>query len=162
MTLDELTNSLLDRDPLPPLAPRGIWKDDLISEIKSVEAPPLVEAGLHLWNDDIDRCHRISQAHATPEGNYWHAILHRRELDYSNSKYWYRHVGEHPIFPTLRESYPEWEPFIFVDWCQDVARGKRRKPRNWLEMVQAKELELLLKFVIKGHVPGSASRETGR
>ena len=161
MTLDDLTDLFLHRDPLPPLVPRGVWQDGLIAQIEGVAAPPLVKAGLHLWNDDIDRCHGIAQAHATPEGFYWHAILHRREPDYSNSKYWYRHMGEHPIFPQLRESYPEWEPFTFVDWCQEVARGGMKKPRNWLEKVQAKELELLLKFVTKTALPGSASREGG-
>ena len=159
MTLDDLSDLFLHRDPLPPLIPRGVWQDKLIAEIEGVAAHPLVKAGLHLWNDDINRCHIIAQAHTTPEGNYWHAILHRREPDYSNSNYWYRHLGEHPIFPQLHNSFPDWEPSTFVDWCQEVARGGKKKPRNWLEKVQARELELLLKFVMNIALPGFARRE---
>ena len=31
----------------------------------------------------------------------WHAIMHRREGDFSNSKYWYAKCENHPILPTL-------------------------------------------------------------
>ncbi len=150
MTLDDITELFLHRKPLPSLVPKGVWRNELIAEIEGMAAPPLVKAGLHLWNDDIDRCHSIAQAHATPEGNYWHAILHRREPDYSNSKYWYRRVGEHAIFSDLRATWPEWDPLAFVDWCQATARGTNGKPREWLEEIQAREMERLLAFVSAG------------
>lgn len=104
LTQPQITALLLQRDPLPVLTPKGVWREDLTPVITGLSAPPLVLAGLHLWNDDIDRCHRIAQAHEAAEGNYWHAILHRREPDYSNAKYWYRRVGKHPIFSGLRAS----------------------------------------------------------
>ncbi len=154
LTLPQITALLVLRDPLPALVPQGVWRADLTPVIAGLSVPPLVLAGLHLWNDDIDRCHRIAQAHATVDGNYWHAILHRREPDYSNSKYWYRRVGEHAIFRALRATWPDWEPLAFVDGCQSAARGTNPadggaggKSREWLETVQAGEMERLLEFV---------------
>ena len=58
-------------------------------------------AGLWLMCDFLDESHAISQDIDTPSGSYWHAILHRREPDYSNAKYWFRQVGRHPIFESL-------------------------------------------------------------
>ena len=57
--------------------------------------------GLWLWHDWLDASHRISQANDSPTGSYWHAIMHRREGDFSNSCYWYARCEAHPILPTL-------------------------------------------------------------
>src|SRR5208282_3154263 len=43
-------------------------------------------AGLWLWHDGLDESHRISQGLSSPAGSFWHAIMHRREGDFSNSK----------------------------------------------------------------------------
>src|SRR5689334_18276195 len=43
-------------------------------------------AGLWLWHDYLDESHRICQALETETGALWHAIMHRREGDFSNSK----------------------------------------------------------------------------
>jgi hypothetical protein len=58
-------------------------------------------AGLWLWHDFLEESHRLSQEVQTPTGSYWHAIMHRREGDFSNSKYWLARVGDHPIDATL-------------------------------------------------------------
>src|SRR4051794_41678662 len=44
-------------------------------------------AGLWLLFDFLDESHRVSQELHTPEGSFWHAIMHRREPDPDNSKY---------------------------------------------------------------------------
>lgn len=53
-------------------------------------------AGLWLWQDYLDESHEICQAIETASGSWWHAILHRREGDFGNAKYWYMKVGNHP------------------------------------------------------------------
>ncbi len=54
-------------------------------------------AGLWLWFDRLEESHRISQDIASPTGNFWHAILHRREGDFSNAKYWYSRCRAHRV-----------------------------------------------------------------
>ena len=98
-------------------------------------------AALWLWHDFLDESHQISQQIDTPEGSYWHAIMHRREGDFSNAKYWYRRVGKHAIFAPLSQSFAHlqnddstssrlgnplrdarpWDPYSFVDRCQTLA-----------------------------------------
>src|SRR5262245_45894685 len=54
-------------------------------------------AGIWLHHDFLDESHAISQEIRTATGSYWHAIMHRREPDAENSKYWWRRVGDHPV-----------------------------------------------------------------
>jgi hypothetical protein len=94
-------------------------------------------AGLWLRGDFLDESHRISQDLENPTGSYWHGIMHRREPDYDNSKYWFRRVGAHPVFgalaPVARKlaagaaagqgavyvsAGEDWDPLRFVDLCQ--------------------------------------------
>jgi hypothetical protein len=56
-----------------------------------------VLAGLWLYLDELDRAHRIVQDVASPSGSFWHAIVHRREGDFANSRYWYARCREHPV-----------------------------------------------------------------
>jgi len=58
-------------------------------------------SGLWLWHDFLTESHELSQQINTPNGAYWHAIMHRREGDFSNSKYWLARCANHPIHPTL-------------------------------------------------------------
>ena len=90
-------------------------------------------AGLWLWFDYLDESHQISQSISSADGSYWHGIMHRREPDYSNAKYWFRQVGQHAIFGPLAEfartlppddataplvTADSWDPFLFIDVCQ--------------------------------------------
>jgi hypothetical protein len=93
-------------------------------------------AGLWLYHDFLDESHRISQELSSTAGSYWHAIMHRREPDFGNSKYWFRRVGHYPTFERLRleaaalsarcddrkasflVEQTTWDPFRFVDLCE--------------------------------------------
>src|SRR5947209_3766436 len=72
--------------------------------------------GLWLRFDFLDESHKISQEIETPTGSFWHAIMHRREGDFANSKYWWRRVGKHPALVG--------DPLAFVDAVEAlVTRG---------------------------------------
>lgn len=58
-------------------------------------------AGLWLWHDFLDESHAISQSLDNSTGSSWHAIMHRREGDFSNAKYWYARCASHPALQTL-------------------------------------------------------------
>lgn len=64
-------------------------------------AGSLTASALWLLAGDLDASHQISQAIDSAEGSYWHGIMHRREGDYSNAKYWFRRVGQHAMHGQL-------------------------------------------------------------
>src|SRR5262249_32071178 len=75
---------------------------ELPKKAKDREFAQACLAGLWLCHNFLDESHAISQDLDTIEGSYWHGILHRREPDYSNAKYWFRRVGDHAIHEPLR------------------------------------------------------------
>lgn len=93
-------------------------------------------SGLWLFHNFIDRSHLICQSIDTREGSYWHAMVHRREPDFWNSKYWFNRVGQHAICNELCHGAAElaadtsseaaallrrqrsWEAAAFVDLCE--------------------------------------------
>jgi len=140
--LDNLLGTLTQRDPFPLLVPERVWDNSLTAKIDKLTAAPLAKSGLHLLNDDIHNCHIIAQEHENPDGNYWHAILHRREPDYWNSKYWYKRVGDHPVIHDMQKEEPGWDPFDFVDQCEKFNTTQERQ-------IQLQEMTLLLNYIIK-------------
>ena len=76
-------------DAGPPVAELAqSLTDGLTSQWPSI-APPqrsLCMSGLWLLAGDLDRSHTISQSIGSAEGSFWHAIMHRREGDFGNSK----------------------------------------------------------------------------
>ena len=58
--------------------------------VEKLRGYPAIQAGLWLYVDDLERSHRVSQAIESPIGAYWHSIMHRREGDFSNARYWLR------------------------------------------------------------------------
>ncbi len=118
-------------------------------------------AGVWLLHGFLDESHRISQGIDTPTGSYWHAIMHRREPDYPNSKYWFARTGSHPIYPALHEAaaaladrhdcpdeavflrtQSEWDADAFVDLVEAVERG-RSSARDLCLAIQQTEWQLL-------------------
>ncbi len=102
-------------------------------------------AGLLLLYGHWDLSHQVSQDVASREGSYWHAIAHRIEPDSWNSGYWFKRVGEHPIFPRLYADCEAlldpsktgwrlestWNPSLFIEWC-DEARPLRGSEKHAL------------------------------
>ncbi len=144
---------------------------DLCGDVVSPADATAVLAGLWLLHGDADASHRQSQSIEDEGrhrcGNYWHAIMHRQEPDYGNSKYWFRRVGQHPIFTELAGRTTElilgdgsyqaldqrnkiglpsrWDPFAFVDWCEAASRDGNRPQISLIRQIQFVEMHLLLR-----------------
>ena len=120
-----------------------------------------LKAALWLRYDFMAESHAISQGTATPSGSYWHAILHRREPDASNARYWFSRVGEHPVFAGLSLEAKEivgpqppealkpllahdaWDPDEFVKLCTSSQEGVATQ---CLLELQRREWELLFDY----------------
>lgn len=189
-TIAEIIEKLETGNPLPPLVPENAWSNELTDTLIATSLEDLfqgqslkddifagaIKSGLLLWNDALDDSHDISQELGNNTGSYWHGIMHRREPDYSNAKYWFGRVGTHPIFPTLRERalelYKEtqspsdtlsqiaqsiednehWDAYQFIDWCQAAQDASTSDVTQFLQQVQAEEIKLLLAYSYRNAV----------
>lgn len=118
-------------------------------------------AGLWLWHDWLDQSHAISQDLHDATGSFWHAMLHRREGDFSNSKYWFTRAGRHTIYPAigvaagaiinplpadksyLRLLRDGWDPGAFVDLVEEVSKDPHDARLPSVVAIQRIEWQLL-------------------
>ena len=144
--------------------------DPMLARAK-VSAPTgeLIRALLLLWHDHLEASHSISQGIENTDGSFIHAIMHRREPDAGNSKYWWRRVGQHAAFPEIARRVDEllrshglgdlakrllpggrWSPDAFVDAC-DAAMSLPGSDAHvkLLQEIQRIESEVLLERLLR-------------
>lgn len=129
------------------------WSDELKALMKSL---------VLLWHDHLDECHSICQDYGHPEASYIHGMMHRREGDSGNARYWFRRAlplddmphlaqdlahafkslsGNAPTFKFLTSE--DWDPIGFVNACQD---GNDLQSLVW---IQASEFHALANHLIR-------------
>ena len=129
---------------LMPLAGQTCSSSEARDLVNQSKLPSLVRAGLYLYFGCWTEAHELVDDLETPDGMYWHAMVHRQEPDASNSAYWFRRVGKHHVFPALRAKAAEigvdlgerWDPIKFIDYCERA----REQPGSDVER-KARELQ---------------------
>lgn len=166
-----LTQALFGEGAAPDLGPgprRGVASirdiETALNEILPADHQrrELIRALALLWHDHHEASHAIVQDMETCDGSYIHAILHRREPDYFNAKYWFRRVGQHPCFAELAQRASgilhehhltnlakklmpdgQWDSLAFVDACEGAA-SPSSPTHDASRQIQQAEFEILL------------------
>ena len=168
MGISTKISDIFDSTSLPSLGPQTRKASLSIEkcEAKTTEALQNVDpnelskkltlSAVLLWHDHLEESHSISQSIHSPDGSYLHGIMHRREPDYPNAKYWFHKVGNHPAYIQLTEqtqnllanstvselAQGNWDPFAMVDAVSRAKNGTSEY--ELLQKVQQTELQILL------------------
>jgi hypothetical protein len=113
--------------------------------------PESALSGLFLYFSCLKEAHDLLHHFDTVEGAYWHGIMHRMEGDAYNAGYWFRRIGEHPVFPALARKAGElgyangraWDPLAFIRFCE---ASSRTKDEDLARRVQLAEWQLLFDY----------------
>lgn len=142
------------RELLKTFEPKELFPD--------VDEPEAPMAGLWLYFSCFEEAHKLADYCESPEGELWHAILHRMEPDSGNSAYWFRKAGVHAMFLQLareakritkrmrsaefRTGLTDWDPFAFISFC-DRARTQPGSTQERCAMeIQRAEWQVLFNF----------------
>lgn len=131
------------------------------------DSQELIRALVLLWHDHMEPAHEIGQSIENEDGSFVHGILHRREPDYGNAAYWFRHVGRHECFPEIAKRAAEllrsknesamekqlirngeWDAFGFIDACERAAGRGGNASVELLRLIQGIETEVLLEKLL--------------
>lgn len=108
------------------------------------------------WHDQWDAAHDLCQTmEGDPDADFIHAVLHRREGDADNARYWLGKVGDHPAWRHLVPvaaaegltglvSSGAWRPGAFLARCLQATPADTPA----LMRIQAAELLALLDHLV--------------
>jgi hypothetical protein len=129
---------------------------DRASQFSSSKNPGHIHVAtgiLLLWHDHWDEAHTVAQSHeGDPDHDFLHGMVHRREGDFGNSKYWFRSAGVHPCLSLIATRVTAivnnhalanklltegvWNPTGFVD----AVRNHTRADEEICRTIQAAEM----------------------
>ena len=156
---DSLLRKLIPDDILD----RELWREvvaaDDVKLAGEAKVKPnefaLVRGGLLYALDDLDGCHRIFQDVTSDLGSYWHGMMHRREGDFDNARYWFRRAGALPVFGHLHGEVADyspdmsrqssWDPYLFTGMCEQARHGAE-DDRAELPRLQRAEFDELFDY----------------
>ncbi|MBT5925608.1 MAG: hypothetical protein HOH33_03215 [Verrucomicrobia bacterium] len=168
----------LDRPGLGPAVRSSVDKpSELNAKVRNwsnaqhldAELIDLLRSAALLWHDHLDASHSISQSIPSATGSFLHGIMHRREPDYGNSKYWFHRVGDHSAYEGIAKELQlmsdnqtmsdracalidsgNWDAFGFVDAVShELSKGQDQEEFEELKHIQQIEFECLVRSFFK-------------
>jgi hypothetical protein len=113
----------------------------------------LVRGALFYAVDALSEAHALFQEVANDLGAYWHGMMHRREADFDNARYWHRRAGTLPAFAAMHRAaveasndmarQPNWDPYLFTGQCEQARHGA---PELVDELVRLQRIEFDVLF----------------
>ena len=104
----------------------------------------LVRGGLFYALYAIHDAHTIFQDAKGDLGAYWHGMMHRREGDFDNARYWFRRAGTLPFFSDLHRvasthsalmaRQSNWDPYAFTGECEHARFGETESLKELAEL----------------------------
>jgi len=160
MQLAEFRTAILLADAIGPPAVDALTRPGTLAPAAVVERllpvhsmhPQHLRALALLWHDQLESAHAISQTLEDALGSHLHGMMHRREGDYGNAKYWFRRAGSIPCLATLAATVAgrpglaflavsgQWQADAFVDCCASVAAGTAEAAAERWRSLQAEEI----------------------
>lgn len=173
-------HALFTTPSLADLGPRvrtGVWSAGQVqtevdrvcqeSGIRGRRADCLRALALH-WHDHLDAAHAVVQDAPGADSAYIHGIIHRREPDIANARYWFHRTQDHPFLGMLAEAAApvlaahaalpyrlirdgRWDPFTFVDAVSVASREPESAPEvALLRQLQLQEALELSRYLAAG------------
>ena len=132
--------------------------DATLSGDKTIVVPAafaLVRGGLLYAVDALDAAHRIFQDAPSDLGSYWHGMMHRREGDFDNARYWFRRAGTLGCSSALHGAasevsadmarQPGWDPYLLTGQCEQARFGAKELVPELVKLQQI-EFEALFDY----------------
>jgi len=174
---DFIDRILLQPDLLGKLCPSEALRWDLPKRVQEAEdalisgGKPIADVAmfglvrglLFFAVDAVDAAHRIFQDEKSDLGSYLHGMVHRREPDFDNARYWFRRAGRLPFFQKLHGEAVEhsavvgrqstWDPYLFTGECEQARHGAIEKVPELVRLQRA-EFEVIFDYCWKKSVAG--------
>jgi hypothetical protein len=166
---DFVDRVFLQEEMLQKLIPTEPLSYDMVARIRAADdatlgggrtpgAPStfaLVRGALFYATDAIHEAHTLFQEAKGDLGSYWHGMMHRREGDFDNARYWFRRAGVLPFFSEMHRAASEssalmarqsnWDPYLFTGECEQARFGDTDSLTT-LAALQRVEFEVLFDY----------------
>tara|TARA_B100001123_G_scaffold18940_2_gene21226 strand:+ start:1977 stop:2492 length:516 start_codon:yes stop_codon:yes gene_type:complete len=166
MPLPPVIKDLFYTNSLPSLGPEkrndslGLNEcEDLIGsalKFPDTEHQALIRSALLLWHDHLEASHEISQCINSKDGSFLHALMHRREPDFPNAKYWLNQTGQYKAYSEIAKRSKillkeaslsklftdEWNPYAMVDSVEQT--NPNTQTYKTLQKIQQIEMEIFI------------------
>ena len=122
----------------------------------------LVRAALFYYHNALPDSHREAQKDEGDLAAYWHGMVHRREGDFENARYWMRRAGEQPVFQEMQARASDgaphmgrqanWDPYLFITLCEQYKYGEHEYKKE-IGHLQKVEFAAMFDYVWRQCLP---------